>query len=119
LAVENGRIFHEAWIAGVKRHYPGEPKPSYITPWEEAPEWERESAAVVYQQVRSFIAASAQTTAELTREEKGRFVAVCWIGQIFKHIPDPSLAYVADWSELPDWHQQTDIEIFERIEQAT
>jgi hypothetical protein len=23
---EPGRIFREAWIAGVKKHYPGEPK---------------------------------------------------------------------------------------------
>jgi hypothetical protein len=119
LSVENGRIFREAWIAGVKKHYPGEPEPGHVTPWEEAPEWERESAAVVYDQVRAFIAASAGTSTKLTREQKGRFVAVCWIGQIFKHIPDPSLARVADWSELPEWQRQTDIEIFERIEQDT
>ncbi len=42
---DHGRIFH-AWIEGIK-HYPGEPKPGYITPWGETPEWERESAAAV------------------------------------------------------------------------
>lgn len=52
---ENGRVFREAWIAGVTKHYPGEPKPGYITPWDEAPDWERQSAAAVYEQVAVFI----------------------------------------------------------------
>ena len=46
------------------------------------------------------------------------YVSLCWIGQIYKHTPEPKPAYVADWADLPDWQQQTDIEIFERIEQA-
>ena len=29
---EQGRVFREAWIAGENKHYPGEPKPSYVTP---------------------------------------------------------------------------------------
>jgi hypothetical protein len=115
--VERGRVFREAWIAGVTRYYPGEPKPSYITPWDETPEWERESAAAVYNQVSAFIAATAGSTAKLTRAQKGRFVALCWIGQIYKHFPDPKPSYVADWNDLPDWQKATDIDIFERIEQ--
>jgi hypothetical protein len=118
LSVEQGRIFREAWIAGVKKHYPGEPKSSYITPWDETPEWERESAAAVYEQVRAFIETTAGATAKLTREQKGRFVALCWVGQIHKHIPEPKPAYVADWDALPEWQQHTDMEIFERIEQT-
>lgn len=55
LRAKQGRAFREAWIAGVTRHYPGKPKVSYVTPWEETPEWERESAAAVYNQVRAFI----------------------------------------------------------------
>jgi hypothetical protein len=35
---EQGRIFREAWIIGVNKHYPGTPKDSYITPWEDTPE---------------------------------------------------------------------------------
>ncbi|MBE1592225.1 hypothetical protein H4W80_010483 [Nonomuraea angiospora] len=31
------RTFREAWIAGVNKHYPGEPKLSYVTPWEDTP----------------------------------------------------------------------------------
>lgn len=34
LPEEHGRIFRNAWIAGIKAHYPGEPRPGYIAPWE-------------------------------------------------------------------------------------
>ncbi|MFC5260927.1 hypothetical protein ACFPJ1_02300 [Kribbella qitaiheensis] len=115
---EQGRVFREAWIAGVKKYYPGEPKPSYITPWDETPDWERASAAAVYDQVRAFITATDGHTSKLTRTQKGRFVALCWIGQIYKHIPDPKPAYVADWDDLPDWQQQTDADIFDHIERT-
>ena len=97
--------------------HPGEPKPGYIAPWEETPDWERESATAVYDQVRAFIEATAGQTTKLSRTQKGRFVALCWIGQIFKHFPDPKPSYVADWDELPQWQQETDADIFERIEQ--
>jgi hypothetical protein len=117
VSVGQGRVFREAWIAGVRQHYPGEPKASYITPWDNTPDWERESAAAVYDQVRAFVKASAGNTAKLSREQKGRFVALCWIAQIYKHVPDPKPAYVADWDELPEWQQETDADIFERIEQ--
>ena len=116
MSLENGRIFREAWIAGVKLHYPGDPKPGYITPWDDTPEWERASAAAVYQQVKQFVEISSGTTAKLTRTQKGRFVALCWIAQIHKHIPDPKPAYVADWDDLPEWQKETDADIFERIE---
>ncbi|WUH97759.1 hypothetical protein OHR68_30215 [Spirillospora sp. NBC_00431] len=114
---EHGRIFREAWIAGVNKHYPGEPKPGYIAPWDETPEWERQAAAAVYDQVRTFVDISAGNTSNLTREQKGRFVATCWIAQIHRHIPNPKPSYVADWDDLPKWQQQTDADIFEHIEQ--
>ncbi|MGP4014278.1 hypothetical protein [Saccharopolyspora sp. 5N708] len=113
---EKGRIFREAWIDGVNKYYPGEPKPGYIAPWEDTPDWERASAATVYQQVHDFIVATEGNTAKLTREQKGRFVALCWIGQIFRHIADPKPAYVADWTDMPEWQKETDSDIFERIE---
>lgn len=116
MSLEPGRIFRDAWIEGVKQHYPGEPKASYITPWEETPDWERESAAAVAGQVRAFVEVSGGQTVELTREQKGRFVATCWVAQIYKHIPEPKPAYVADWPDLPTWQQETDADIFERIE---
>lgn len=111
-----GRIFREAWIAGVNKHYPGEPKSGYVARWEDTPDWERDAAAAVYGQVRDFIAASDGATAKLTRSQKGRFVALCWIAQIHKHIEDPKPSYVADWADLPQWQQETDADIFERIE---
>lgn len=116
MSVDMGRVFREAWIAGVKKHYPGEPKPGYITPWDDTPEWERASAAAVYQQIYDFVQGTGGKTALLTREQKGRFVALCWIGQIFKHFEDPKPSYVADWDAMPAWQRETDSDIFERIE---
>lgn len=116
MEVEGGRVFREAWIAGVNKYYPGEPKPGYIAPWDDTPDWERESATAVYEQVRAFVEVADGSTAKLTRTQRGRFVALCWIAQIYKHIPDPKPSYVADWDELPEWQQETDSDIFERIE---
>ncbi|HZN18530.1 MAG TPA: hypothetical protein VFB84_10165 [Micromonosporaceae bacterium] len=119
MQLERGQIFREAWIAGVRRHYPGEPKPGYVAPWEDTPQWERDSATAVYDQVAAFVEVTGGQTAKLTRTQKGRFVALCWIGQILRHIPDPKSSYVADWDELPQWQQETDADIFERIEQES
>ncbi|HEV2374466.1 MAG TPA: hypothetical protein VGS19_20180 [Streptosporangiaceae bacterium] len=113
---EHGRIFREAWIAGVKKHYPGEPKSGYVVPWEETPDWERQSATAVYEQVHNFLDFSSGSAARLSREQKGRFVALCWLAQMYKHIPHPKPGYVADWDELPRWQQETDADIFERVE---
>ncbi|MCO1581679.1 hypothetical protein M8C13_38615 [Crossiella sp. SN42] len=113
---ERGRLFREAWIAGVLKYFPGEPKPGYITPWEDTPDWERDAAAAVREQVEQFIRLSDGNTAKLTNEQKSRFVALCWIAQIHKHIPDPKPSYVADWGELPEWQRMVDAYIFERIE---
>ena len=116
-AEEHGRTFREAWISGVRRHFPGEPKAGDVAPWEETLDWERQAAAAVWEQVSQLIDISGGATAKLTREQKGRFVAICWITQIYKHFPDPKPAYVADWDQLPGWQQQTDADIFEYIEQ--
>jgi len=116
LSEENGRLFRTAWIAGVVKHYPGDPKPGYIAPWEDTPEWEREAAATVCEQVQHFIAVSGGNVAKLTHEQKGRFVSLCWIAQIYKHFGDPRASYVADWSEQPEWQRETNSDIFEAIE---
>lgn len=114
---ERGRIFREAWIAGVAKHYPGKPKPGYVAPWEEMLDWEKASATATYGQVLAFLQATDRAASKLTRAQKGNFVALCWIGQVFRHFPDPKPSYVADWGELPSWQQETDADIFERIEQ--
>ncbi|MGW6282603.1 hypothetical protein [Kribbella sp. NPDC055071] len=113
---EQGRVFREAWIAGVTKHYSGEPKSGYVAPWEETPDWEQESAAAVYDQVRAFVVVSEGSTSKLSREQKSQFVALCWIAQIYRHFPDPKPSYVADWADLPAWQRETDSDIFERIE---
>ena len=115
---EHGRIFRNAWIAGVRAHYPGEPKLGYVAPWEETPDWERDAAAAVYGQVVNFIRVSGGNAGKLTREQKGRFVSLCWIAQIYRHFPDPKPSYVADWSEQPEWQRETNADIFEAIERA-
>lgn len=114
----DGRLFREAWIAGVTKHYPGEPKAGYVAGWDGMPEWERRSAAAVYGQVRAFLEISGGGATRLAREQKGQFVALCWIGQIFRHFPDPKPSYVAVWEDLPDWQRQTDADIFETIERS-
>ncbi len=73
-------------------------------------------------QRRSRLPASSRThrnftgaTAKLSREQKGQFIALCWITQIYKHFPEPKPSYVADWDDLPQWQRETDADIFERI----
>jgi len=116
---ENGRIFRAAWIDGVHTYYPSEPKPGYVAPWEDTPVWEKEAATAVFEQVADLVRRSDGATAKLSRDQRGRFVALCWTTQIFKHFPDPKPSYVADWDDLPNWQQQTDADIFERIEHGT
>lgn len=113
---EGGRFFRAEWIKGVQRHYPGTPKPGYIAPWEEMQVWEQESAAAVYEQVHQFVLQAAGATTKLKREQKGRFICLCWIGQIFKYFPEPKASYVADWEQLPAWQKETDADIFAAIE---
>ncbi len=113
---EGGKVFREAWIEGVTTHYAGTPKDSFITPWEDTPDWEKASAAAVYQQVAEFIRVTNGAATRLSPETKGQFVAICWVGQIYARIPDPKPGYVAPWEQLPEWQQRTDIGIFEAVE---
>jgi hypothetical protein len=110
-----GRSFREAWIAGVRKHYPGEPKSSYVVPWDEMPDWERDSATGVYELVRTLITTSQGAADKLNRTQKGQYVALCWLTHIYKHFPDPKPSYVADWEQLPEWQKETDADIFEHI----
>ncbi|MFX0574632.1 hypothetical protein [Nocardia nepalensis] len=113
---DRGRIFRNAWIEGVRTYYSGEPKPGYVAGWEDMPGWEQAAAIAVYDQVAQFLTATDGAANKLTPEQKGRWVALCWIGQIHKHFPDPKPSYIADWNDLPDWQRQTDSHIFESIE---
>ena len=73
--IDGGRVFRQAWIDGVRAHYPGDPKPGYVAPWEETPDWERQSAASVSGQVLGLLTASDGAAAHLTRAQKGQFIA--------------------------------------------
>jgi hypothetical protein len=117
-ATDGGQVFRQAWIDGVRAHYPGEPKPGYVAPWEETPDWERRSAGAVFGQVADLLTASNGAAARLSRTQKGQFIAACWTAQIYMHIADPKPAYVAPWEDLPAWQQETDADIFEAIERA-
>ena len=111
----DGRAFRAAWIKGVRAHYPGAPKPGYVAPWDETPGWEQQAAAAVFGQVKGFVEVTDGAAVGLTREQKGRFVALCWIGQIYRHFADPKPAHVADWADMPEWQRETDADIFEDI----
>lgn len=95
-----GRVFREAWIAGVTAYYPGTPKDSYIAPWEDMPDWEQASAAAVYGQVVAFLELTGNAAARLSLSLKGQFVAICWIGQILARIPEPKPGYIAPWESV-------------------
>jgi hypothetical protein len=58
--------------------------------------WEQESAMAVFEQVRQFVLLSGGKTTRLSREQKGRFVAICWIAQIYKYFAQPKASYVDD-----------------------
>ncbi|WP_433374015.1 hypothetical protein ACQPZX_03065 [Actinoplanes sp. CA-142083] len=116
MTTEAGKIFREAWIAGVNKHYPGEPKAGYVTPWDETPEWERQSAAAVYGLVADLLRISEGAARRLTRVQKSQFVAASWAAQIFLRFESPKPSYVAPWETLPAWQQDVDADIFEAIE---
>lgn len=114
---DGGRVFREGWIAGVRKHYPGDPKPGYVAEWPDTPDWERASAAAVYTQVRALLDLTEGHAARLTRTQKSQFIAACWTAQIFRHFAEPKASYVAEWEQLPDWQRETDADIFDRITQ--
>lgn len=111
-----GHAFRKAWIIGVRTHFPGVPKDGYVVPWEDMPQWERESAAAVFHQVRTFIEQTGKAALRLSLNQKSQYVALCWTAQVFKHFPSPKPSYVAEWSNLPEWHKSTNADIFLFIE---
>jgi hypothetical protein len=117
VTAEAGKRFRQAWIAGVGKHYPGDPKAGYVAPWDETPEWERQSAAAVYLLVAELLRSSEGAAWRLDRVQKSQFVAACWTAQIYLRIAEPKPSYVAPWETLPPWQQEVDADIFEAIEE--
>lgn len=114
---QQGRLFRQAWIDGVRRYFPGEPKASYILPWEQMALWEQQAAIATFAQIQQFV--QIGNTGKLTRAQRGQFVSICWNGQVLKHLNDPKPTYVLEWSALPHWQQETDAHIFDQVEQVT
>jgi hypothetical protein len=115
---EPGQAFREAWIAGVHRHFPGTPKPGYVTPWQQTEAWEKACAATAEQVIRILLSSTSSAAQQLSRTQKGQFVAAVWCACIYQQIPSPKSSYVAPWEELPSWQQETDADIFDAIARA-
>jgi len=117
---QGGRFFRTAWITGVQKHYSGTPKEGYVKPWEQMDAWEQQSAIAVYQQVAHFLTAGVQEGKQtsLTKVQGGQLVRIAWVGQIYKHIPNPKPSYVGDWDTMPTWEQEVDADIFTAIEES-
>jgi len=115
MSEQDGRKFREAWIAGVRKHFPGEPKPGYVAPWEDTPEWEREAAATTFALVREHVAASP---GEVDREAKGRVVAALWRDRMIEQFGDSKPGYTAEWEALPEWQRAVDADIYDAVLQG-
>ncbi len=115
---QGGRLFRTAWITGVHKYYPGTPKEGYVKPWEQMDEWEQQSAISVYQQVYTFLLTGVQEGQQtsLTRNQGSQLVRIAWVGQIYKHIPNPKPSYISNWEDIPTWEQEVDADIFAAIE---
>ena len=109
-----GRKFREAWIAGVREHFPGEPKPGYVATWEEMGDWEKQAAIAVYKRTAAFINAAGAPS----DEQGGRYVSEAWNVEMFRRIEKPKPSYTSDWEALPDWQRKTDVGIFRAIKAA-
>jgi hypothetical protein len=115
-----GRLVRTAWISGAKRYFPGEPKPGYVAPWEEMPDWERAIVVAIYEQVSAIALAGAKDgqRVRLAPEQGGRLVRIVWVQQVNKHFPVPKETYVQPWEQMPEWERRTDTDMFAAIEAA-
>ncbi|MGQ4486659.1 hypothetical protein LRE75_29750 [Streptomyces sp. 372A] len=50
---EGARLFRESWIAGVRRHFPGEPKAGYVADRDASPAWQRETDADIFDAIEA------------------------------------------------------------------
>jgi hypothetical protein len=113
------RLTRQAWIDGVNTFYPGTPKPSYITPWDEMPEWEKEAVKKLFDRVRDIILPGLRSGIQISREHGGYLVCSIWNAVIFELLRDPKPSYVKHFNQLDEWQQKTDIKMFEAVESAS
>ncbi len=62
----------------------------------------KEIVTEIYAQMQVLVQAGAQggQVTRLNREQGGRVIRIAWIGQVYKHIPDPKSSYVCNWEEM-------------------
>lgn len=110
------RRVRQAWIDGVKEYYPGEPKASYILPWNEMASWEQEAVRLLTQHVLAILTPLAEQNVRLPREHGGYLVCSVWNTLMFQLLHEPKESYVKHFNQLDSWQQRTDIKMFEAIE---
>ncbi|SRR5258707_206782 len=107
----------QAWIDGVKEYYPGDPKASYILPWNEMTAWEQEAVRLLTQYIQAILAPLATQGLRLPREHGGYLVCSVWNTLMFQLLREPKASYVKHFNQLDEWQQKTDIKMFEAIEE--
>lgn len=112
------RLTRLAWINGVTAFYPGTPKPSYITPWDEMAEWEKEAVKKLFERVRDIILPGLKNGIQISHEYGGYLVCSIWNVLMFELLDDPKPSYVKHFNLLDEWQQKTDMKMFEAIESA-
>lgn len=115
---QGSRSTRQAWIDGVTAFYPGTPKPSYITSWDEMAEWEKTAVQKLFTHVRAILLPGLQSGIALSREHGGYLVCSIWNTLMFELLHDPKPSYVKHFDQLDEWQQKTDIKMFEAIELA-
>jgi hypothetical protein len=115
---QGGRIVRQAWIDGVHKHFEGSVKDSWVSPYDEMRDWERDVIHGVFDDVSAFLLAGGQSN-QLSREQGGMLVREAWIVQCYKVLgPNVKPAYVGPWHEMPKWEQEVDCDMFEAIAQS-
>ncbi|MGH2508077.1 MAG: hypothetical protein ACRDHZ_11835 [Ktedonobacteraceae bacterium] len=112
------RATRQAWIDGVTTFYPGPPKASYITPWDEMAEWEQAAVKKLFTHVRAIILPGLKDGIQLSRAHGGYLVCSIWNALMFELLRDPKPSYVKHFDQLDEWQQKTDGKMFEAIEAA-
>ncbi len=112
------RSTRQAWITGVITFYPGTPKPSYITPWDEMAAWEQEAVKKLFESIRALIMPGLKNGIHVSREHGGYLVCSIWNVLMFELLRDPKPSYIKHFDQLDEWQQKTNMKMFEAIEAA-
>src|SRR5205807_5199200 len=56
---QRGNFVATAWVVQIHKHFP-DPKPSYVTPWPDLPEWQRETDADIFDVIEQAVQGEAR-----------------------------------------------------------